>query len=221
MRRFKYVILLALTACIETDIQEPVPEEFRISNSVRDIIFRENQSFVLEAEFFNDSGVAVSVPVLWESSNIDVLTFSGDTATCHQTGLVAITAEARGFTDETIIEVFGEDEEVMTNAERMGMLAGVSGYDITGDFELNTNEEDDLILVVTDYSPDGPGPYFYLSNSASSISNGLNLGEASASGNYEINISDINTDASVNSYDYLIVWCEPFGVRLGFGEFDN
>ena len=71
----------------------------------------------------------------------------------------------------------------------------------------------------------GLGPYFYLTNSTTNIANGLNLGDAGTSGSYEINVSQIAADAGVMvdlfSYDVLMVWYEPFGVRLGFGSFDN
>ena len=217
MKYIKLFLLVALAACVETEVEGPLPETFMISNDIRDIIFREGESYVLEAQYYNDSGIAVDVPILWESLDPEILSFNGDTATAHLSGIVAITAEAEGLSDDAIIEVFAPDDIVSTVTERSGMMQGVSGYNISGDHTLSINEDGDLIFTVENYTPDGPGPYFYLSNSSTSVSMAINLGAASSSGNYTINVSDINPNIGINTFDYVIIWCEPFGVRLGFG----
>jgi len=221
MKKLKILFLLTFIGCIETDIEEQLEQNFMIAPTIRDVIFRVNESYFIDAIYTDEFGDTLDVDINWASSDPNVLSFDGDTARCHTTGVISITAEARGLLDETIIEIFDEDEDVNLATERNGMLQGVGGYDIVGDMTISTNSDGDVILNVEGYTPDGPGPYFYLSNSASSVSGGINLGEAKATGNYEINISALDANVSINSYDYLVVWCEPFRVRLGFGEFNN
>ncbi|MDE0471638.1 MAG: DM13 domain-containing protein, partial [Ekhidna sp.] len=90
-----------------------------------------------------------------------------------------------------------------------------------GDFTINRNQDGDVILTVTNYQPAGPGPYFYLSNQNNSVANGLELGKAETGGNITINVSEIDNSVDLTTYNFLLVWCKPFNVRLGFGEFNN
>lgn len=221
MKKHIFIFLLPLASCIQTDFEDPLPEVFMITNDIRDITFRVSESYVLNTIYTDNIGDTLDADVVWTSSDNDILSFNGDTAFCHQVGSVFITAESNGKQDTQVVEVFGQDEEVEVATSRIGELQG-TGYDITGDITLEINDQGELYLIVEDYIPDGPGPYFYLStaNESRSVS-GLNLGEARTSGNYEYNLSAIDSTFTLNTFDYLIVWCEPFGVRLGFGEFNN
>ena len=50
MKYIKLFLLVTLAACVETEVEGPLPETFMISNDIRDIIFREGESYVLEAK---------------------------------------------------------------------------------------------------------------------------------------------------------------------------
>jgi hypothetical protein len=219
-QHLKWVLLMLMTGCIETELEDPLPENLRIAQESP--FLRLGETIILEAEYTDRDGLRIQrEDVVWTSDNASVVSIEGNTATARMEGDVLIMAEAGGLTDSQLFTVLGEGQEI--SDFRSGSLRG-TGYDISGDFELRLNEEDELILSVSNYTPDGPGPYFYLTNSTSNIVNGLSLGKASESGSYEINVSEIAAEEGVElglfTYGVLMVWCEPFRVRLGFGEFD-
>lgn len=177
-------------------------------------------SFQYNASYFGaDGNEDTSQTITWSSDNTSVITIDQNGfADALSAGSATITASANGI--EATLTVSVVDGDVI----RTGMLQG-TGYDISGNFKLELDNNGELILTVESYEPDGPGPYFYLTNSTTNVSNGLNLGAAPSSGDYVINVSEIasaqSLEINIYTYDVLMVWCEPFGVRLGFGEFDN
>ena len=176
-----------------------------------------DNTFQFESAYYDSEGlVDESASINWSSSNDAILSLDANgLATAHAPGMVTVEASYQNETVTVEIEVEG------VLSSRTGMLMG-TGYDIEGDFTLSTNEDGDLILTIEGYKPDGPGPYFYLSNINESRNvDGINLGDASASGNITINVSDIDDSVDLLTYNFLVIWCEPFGVRLGVGEFAN
>ena len=174
-------------------------------------------TFTFIAEYRDANGVLdPSTSISWSSSNTSALSID-------ENGLV--TALAMG---SSIITASSGDASVTINVtiesppitERTGSLSG-TGYDISGTFRLFMDDGNDLILSVSNYNPDGPGPYFYFSNQATNVASGLKIADAKTGGNFIYNISDLDPAATLFTYDYLVVWCEPFSVRLGIGKFDN
>lgn len=173
------------------------------------------ERFQFQADYYNGNGELVNEQINWSSSDETVLSIDGDgLATALLSGTAIIEATFGNVT--TTIEVLVEEVLV----DRTGSLMGI-GYNISGDFTLSVNEDRDLILTVTNYVPDGPGPYFYLTNQNNSVANGLNLGAANSSGTVTINVTELDETVGLRTYNFLMVWCEPFNVRLGVGEFQN
>ncbi|NQZ75446.1 MAG: Ig-like domain-containing protein [Ekhidna sp.] len=173
--------------------------------------------FQFEADFLRSNGqVDQNASINWSSSNENVLSIDENGSVLAASGGVAsITASYNGWNAEVQVSIEGE-----ANESRSGMLRG-TGYSIEGSFSLEKNDEGDLILTIENYKPDGPGPYFYLTNQENNVNNGLNLGDAGTAGSISINVSEIDESVQLNSFNYLMIWCEPFNVRLGVGAFDN
>lgn len=174
--------------------------------------------FQFEAQFFNSSGEADNTVFPdWASSSPDIISINQNgLARALTEGSATISAIGQGKTSSVEVNAFTE----FTNSSRSGSLEG-RGYNISGSFTLR-QEEDQLILSFENASidPNAPGPYFYLSNQERSVTGGVNLGK-SVDGTFTINVSDVSPETTINSYDYVIVWCEPFNVTLGLGSLSN
>lgn len=174
--------------------------------------------FQFEAQFFDGSGqVDLTFVPDWTSSAPSIISINQNgLARALSEGSVTITAIGNGQTSSVDVTAFSQQ----TTVTRGGSLEG-TGYNISGDFTLQ-QEEDQLILYFenTSIDPNAPGPYFYLSNQERSVAGGVNLG-ASQDGTFSINVSAVSPETTINSYDYVIVWCEPFNVTLGLGSLSN
>ena len=175
-------------------------------------------TFQFEAQYFDSSGeVDLTVVPSWSSSATSVLSIDQNgLASAVTEGTAVITALGNTRTSTISVATFDE----VTSDTRSGSLEG-TGYNITGNFTL-TVEEDELMLNFMDASidPNAPGPYFYLSNQNRSVTGGVNLGKAE-DGTFSINVTEISSTTDINSYDFVVVWCEPFNVTLGVGSLSN
>ena len=198
-------------------VAEPVTIDPEIQITKFASFLKVGEQFMFEASYTNESGTVDEAAVItWASSNTAILSIGEDgLATAKAKGTAKITAAYRNTSSTVDVTV-----EVRTVTERSGSLTG-TGYTIKGDFTINRNQDGDVILTVTNYQPAGPGPYFYLSNQNNSVANGLELGKAETGGNITINVSEIDNSVDLTTYNFLLVWCKPFNVRLGFGEFNN
>jgi len=176
------------------------------------------QTFQFEASYFDEFGQSDENTTLeWSSSSNDLLTIDASgLATATGPGTVQVTVSGEGL--NAMMEVILEAEG---NSQRTGSLRG-TGYDISGSFTLSEDDNGDLILSFEDAMIDrsAPGPYFYLTNQDRNVSGGVNLGK-SQNGTFEINVTENFPDVELNTYANVMVWCEPFNVRLGIGSFDN
>lgn len=207
---------IELTVTDDAVVLEP---EVRLTEFVQEL--EVGETFMFQANYFGTDGQPDnSQTITWISRNASLITIDANgLATGVAEGATTIEASANGVSADVVVTVVPAVSEMRT-----GSLMG-TGYDISGNFSMEYNEDNDLILTVTNYMRDGPGPYFYLTNQTTNVTNGLNLGSAQTNGNHTINVSEIARNESVSvdlfTYDVLMVWCEPFSVRLGFGEFDN
>lgn len=193
-----------------TDESIVVEEEVRITNFTNSI--KSGTTYTFEASFFNTSGLPESgVSIAWSSSDNAVVSITSDgVATAEGSGKATITATANMISVSIEVEVPEQSAD-----ERVAQLEGVGGYDISGTGVLKLVEKK-VVLDFTNVKVEGPGPYFYLSNSKANVNGGVKLGIANA-GESSFNISDIKEESSLGDYEYIVVWCEPFGVTLGFG----
>ena len=177
----------------------------------------EGDQFQFDADYNENGSVDHTVSVVWNSSDESILSIdAAGLATAIGAGTATISATFNNVNASVEVEV-----ESGGTTERTGTLMGYRGYDISGQFTLSENQDGDIILTVTNYNPDGPGPYFYLTNQSSNVNNGLNLGEARTEGTISINVSDLDATTEIGTYNFLVVWCDPFNVLLGYGEFED
>ena len=206
---------ITLTVMNEQVMMEP---EVRIIQFVEELSI--DESFVFQAGYFGSDGLLDAGQIIsWSSSNERLLTIDGTTGLARGIAEGAVTIEASANGRSTGLNVMVSPKE---RRVRTGSLMG-TGYSISGGFKLELDQDNDLILTVTNYMSDEPGPYFYLTNQEKNVSNGLNLGAASRNGMHVINVSEIargqGVEVNLFSYNILMIWCEPFNVQLGLGEF--
>ncbi|MDW3196991.1 MAG: Ig-like domain-containing protein [Cytophagales bacterium] len=174
--------------------------------------------FQFEAQYFDSSGeVDNTVFADWASSAPEIISINQNgLARALTEGSATISALTNGKTTSVEVTAFSEN----TNMVRSGSLEG-RGYRISGNFTL-AQDGDQLILSFENASidPNAPGPYFYLSNQERSVTGGVNLGK-SEDGTFSINVTEVSPETTIDSYDYVIVWCEPFNVTLGLGSLSN
>lgn len=209
-----------LVSCIGTDYVEEVqvPEEVNIVTSVDSL--KVGESFQLVADYFNNLGEKVEVPIEWSSTDSNIISVSNQ-------GI----AEALAQGDVHVIASFGEAaDSVMINAgnvttlnenERTGTFMGRSDYSVEGRFILK-ELDDRLELVFEDNfrASNGPGLFVYLSNQITNVTGGLELGSLKSNSGNQVYTIDKSL-AQLESYQYVLIYCKPFRVTFGYGEFEN
>ncbi len=112
---------------------------------------------------------------------------------------------------DVLVEQLEEDLTTTGTLTPTGTVGTLSGsYGTGGSFTVTT----DGIKFLGDWNGStAPGPVIFLSNSRTSISNGVNLGPAQKSKG----AWDIGTTQALD-YEYLIIWCDPFSVYIGGGK---
>jgi hypothetical protein len=209
---------LFLYSCVGTDVLEVELVPARVEITDYPISIREGETFQLGAVYFDSVGAPTNqTNFTWISSDPTILSVQENgLIEALSMGTVEIADILGQAEDRVMIEV--NEETVTASSERTGSLEGRGGYDISGNFRIY-EEDGTVILEFTDAVIDNtaPGAYYYLSNQSNSVNGGLNLGPAPSGDS----IYELPDDVSINTYDVVVVWCEPFAVTLGFGEFDN
>lgn len=153
----------------------------------------------------------------WSSSNEEV-------ATVDETGLVTgiadgavrISANAAGVTG--FVDLYIGDASSLS---KVGQFEGLGGYRTSGDVTLMVNDDGSVSMILGDNfsAQDGPGLYFYLSNSRSSVSGGVELGPVrtlSGADTYEV-----PDGVGLFTYNHVVLYCKPFGVGFGTAQLEN
>ena len=216
---YSLVITSAFVSCVGVDVAdvELLPKRLEITDYPTTL--KVGDSYELQAIKIDSVGSPHMITASWISSDPAVATIDGEMITGVSGGMVTLQASYEDLTTSVDVEItMGETQGNAT--ERTGMLMGRSSYAITGDFRIFKDENNDkTYLEFTNAEIDNnvPGPYYYLSNSTNSVTGGIQLGVAEDGDS----IWELTSDVEVNTYDVVIVWCLPFSVTLGFGEFDN
>lgn len=212
--------LIALSGCIGTDIVEEVevPEAITITSSIDSL--KVGDSFSFAADYFDNLGRRANRAIDWSSSDPDIISISSaGVANALSPGNVYIRARV----DETVDSVKVNSGEVtsMVENERSGMFQGLRSYMVTGMFTLSDEETTlELTFASNFQASNGPGLFVYLSNSSNSVNGGIELGPLQANSGMQTYTINKN-DAQLYSYSHIVIYCKPFGVAFGFGEFDN
>lgn len=217
------VLLLPILSCVGVDVLEIelLPERMLISSYPAKL--QVGDTFQLDAIFFDSIGQPSRIDFQWTSSNeeVAIVLESGELIGLSR-GEVEISVvhpNKPNLLDMVSVEVSAE-ETIVSDGVRQGTLQGIGGYDISGEFLMYQDSlTSELVLEIIGAEIDNtaPGPYYYLSNQTRAVSGGISFGVA-PDGDSRYVLPD---SLSLQSYDVLVVWCEPFGVSLGYGEFEN
>jgi hypothetical protein len=206
--------MLFMVSCIGTDIIEPALINSRLEILDFATELTVGDSYQFDAIFVNSMGEAETAPLVWLSLDPEVIAID-------ETGLASALKAGK----TTVVVSFGQySDSVMVNAgsttvgsgsERSGALAGKGSYTVGGTAVLSREAGNSLKLQLNqDFQvSNGPGLYLYLSNSGTSVSGGVELGAlkaTSGSQNY-----DVPENVTLNTYDFVVVYCKPF--RISFG----
>jgi hypothetical protein len=220
MNRLIFLLVISLTACVGVDVLDIILVPPRLEITSYPTQLQVGDSFQLQAIKFDSVGAPVNAEVVWTVSNS---AFAGINEAGQLVGLsegtVDLAASLGALQDQVTLNITASETK-SSQTLRTGTLQGVGGYDITGDFKIYQDSlTGKVLLEFIEASIDNstPGPYYYLSNTTNSVNGGLSLGPA-GSGN---SIYELDEGVTVNTYDAVVVWCEPFGVTLGFGDFDE
>ncbi len=157
----------------------------------------------------NIQGAELSGPFepIWSSSNDNIVEVNDQgEATAIAAGSVEITANIDGIVSlpYTLSVAVGE---------RTGTFQGTNGYNVSGSVTVSESE----VAFGSDFNTSsGPGLYIYLSNSSGNVSGGIELGEIK--GNAGSQTYPIPPGEDANNYQFVIVYCKPFGISFGFAK---
>lgn len=217
------MLFLPLCSCVGIDVLEIelLPERVIVSSYPSQL--QVGDTFQLDAIFFDSVGQPSNIDFRWISSNEEVaIVLETGVLIGLSQGIAEISAlhpNKPNLSNRVSVEVSAE-ETIVSAGIRQGTLQGIGGYDISGDFLMYQDSlTSELVLEVIGAEIDNtaPGPYYYLSNQRQAVSGGISFGVA-PDGDSRYVLPDT---LSLQSYDVLVVWCEPFGVSLGYGEFEN
>tara|TARA_R110001599_G_scaffold145336_2_gene327760 strand:- start:18970 stop:19662 length:693 start_codon:yes stop_codon:yes gene_type:complete len=222
MKRIKLYLLILptvwLSGCIGTDIVEDiiVPETISINNAIDSL--RIGETYTFSADYFNELGEPSQATVEWLSSDPSVISIeSTGAAEALSEGNVYIKA-LRGENVDSVKVNAGNTTSVLAN-KREGTFVGRNNYSVSGDFSL-MEMSGNLTLVFADNfrASNGPGLYVYLSNQPTNISGGIELGKLKK--NTGAQTYSISENIQLNTYNYVIIYCKPFGVPFGTGSYN-
>lgn len=224
MKKIFFLSLIASTlfsACIKDDIIEDFVEpELRITTSVDTIAL--DSTFQFQSIYLNNIGQETEVVTTWTSSNENIISINNQgLATALEMGETIITAEVvennQRLTATKSVAVGAMTVVPVQPQAKSGSIATTSSYALSGDFELNIENDDLVLKFEQNYNASTalPGLYVYLSNNRNSISGALEIGAVQVfSGEHSYTIPNVGLE----DYRYVLYFCKPFNVKVGDGE---
>jgi len=213
-------VSVTLFGCIGTDIVEEIIVDEQLTITSRILTLAIGESYQFEADFFDEMGERVEIGGEWNSSDEAIVSITADgLAMALAAGEVTITVSSGSIRDEITL---GTGATTTFRAlERTGNFMGLRDYTVNGGFTLTENGENlELTFSNNFQASNGPGLFVYLSNSATRVTGGVEVGRLmSNSGSQSYTISRQN--AQLDTYNHIVIYCKPFGVGFGTGEFDN
>ena len=214
------VIGIALSSCIGTDIVEElvVPAEVSITGSIDSLMV--GDSFTFTADYFDTLGRRADQMIDWSSSDPGIISITqAGLANAISPGNAYIRARVGTALDS--IRVNAGDVTSVVENQRSGMFQGLRNYVVQGDFTLtDTGDNLELTFASNFRASNGPGLFIYLSNSGTSVNGGIELGQIMSNAGMQTYVIS-KDDAQLNTYSHVVVYCRPFGVSFGFGEFTD
>ena len=195
-----FFLLVLLTGCIGTDLVEQETMPARIAITTRADGIRVGDSYQFQAQYFDELGNIVDADVTWSSSDPAVISIDASgLAMANSEGSVTISAMANGAVDMVGV-IAGENTTVPFTLS-----------DATGELQLTFSEGFS--------TSNGPGLFVYLTNSASSTTGGVEL--AALQSNTGAQTYNVGNGVQLGTYDYVLIYCKPFGIAFGIGKFEE
>jgi len=196
-----------VTAVAQVTISSPMGLQIEVGQEVQIDVSVFN---VIDEEL---TGLDVSFESL-DSDHISVDQTGKVTGLANGTG--RIVANVQGIESNTI-------EFQIGSTSRPGTFQDANGYNSSGTAELFIDENGDLILELKDdfEAEFALGTYIYLSNSTSGFvtrNQGLDLGEITSGGFHSFNVSAIDSNVTIDDFQYVIVLCKPAAITFGYAQ---
>lgn len=221
---FLFLISILFQSCIGDDIiQDRVEPTIRIQNPLDSLAI--NSSYQFEYRYLNNVGTEEAVTVDWSSSNQTAITIDNNglaQAVGEGTADISVAYNdgTNTITDLTTVNV-GTVTIVTENESRSGTVVTTSSYALGGDFLLEKNDSEELVLSFSDNyeaSTALPGLYIYLTNNPNTTEEALEIGAVTIfSGAHEYNLG---TDIDLFEYSHVLYFCKPFNVKVGDGAIE-
>lgn len=177
-----------------------------------------DQEVSLSAEVYNVLGDPIEgLEVEYISLDPEIISVSDEgIATGIDNGFGRIIATVAGVQSNTLGIQVGQ-------TSRTGTFVGANGYDASGGTELFLADNGDLMLRLennfdTDFAL---GTYIYLSNSTAgnvTRDEGLEIQEIGSGGSHVFNVSSIDSNVSIDDFNYVIVLCKPATITFGYAQ---
>ena len=145
-------------------------------------------------------------------------------ATIDQDGLLTGIGDGRLDVMATVAGVSSEPLPIMVGLQaRTGTLQGVGSYQAIGTATLYVNENEELMLELSDNftTSFALGTFAYLANSTDGSvvrAQGLEIAEIKENGGKLYNVSAINPDVELYDYRYVIILCKPASITFGYAD---
>lgn len=210
------IIPIWVSACIGTDIVEDVlvPEAVSINNAIDSL--KVGEMYTFSADYFDNIGKPGLATIQWFSTNSSIISIQQNgVASALSEGNVYIKAVVGQTADS--VKVNAGATTSSSEMERGGSFMGRNNYTVTGDFQLmQFNNGLQLTFADNFRASNGPGLFVYLSNQNTGVSGGVEIGRLmSNSGSQTYTIPG---NVTLNTYNYIVIYCKPFGVPFGAGK---
>ncbi|MEM7548714.1 MAG: Ig-like domain-containing protein [Bacteroidota bacterium] len=206
---------------LEIEVKDPnIPTQLEITTPSSTVLL--NESLQLSVEALNAFDETISTTIAWSSSNSEIAMVSiTGLVSGVASGISTITATAdNGLSSAIAIMVMG------SNA-RAGTFTGTGGYSASGSAMLVLRDDEIFLEISSDFRvSNGPGIFWFLSNTTNgrtTLTQGLQISEGAVrNGAATFNISQVDSNVTLDEYDFIVVLCVPFGgLTFGFAEFDQ
>ncbi len=177
------------------------------------------ETLQLVAQGFNTEDVKVQSNngIVWNSSDVSIASVSDSgLVTALSDGLITITATIDGIVSEPYPLIVGF-------VARLGVFMDANGYNTSGMATLFIDSSGDLILELSsDFQTSfALGTFLYMANSTTGSvvgAQGLEVSEISGNGGATFNLSQIDSNITIDDYQYVILLCKPFSITFGSAE---
>ncbi len=215
LKLLPFLIILSFLGCVKDDyIDDSQADELRITSTIDSLAM--NDPYQMEAIYLDNTGISQNVGINWSSDDPTIISITNDgLATGNMAGRTNLYASYQSLIDTISVAVGATT--MSFPEEREGTASTTSSYALSGKFTLSESGEDLVLEFFSDYNASTalPGLVIYLSNSATSSANAL---EIAAVTTYNGAHSYTIPNTGINDYKYVLYFCKPFNIKVGHGE---